>query len=218
MGALHHRLAAQAPWWEPGTGSGYHAVTQGYLIGEIVRRITGDTIGASFAREVAKPLEADFYIGLPASEDRRVSNVIPPPPIDLNAMEGEVTDLMLKTFLNPPVDASMAHHEWWRGERSPPPTARATPARSPPSSRSSRGGVKGERCAPALGRGHGPDLRGAGRRHRQGARRTRAHGHGLRTQQSTRDAARPTALVTGAATAGPSSSSTRTRSSSSATS
>ena len=111
---MHALLAAQAPWWEPGTGSGYHAVTQGYLIGEIVRRITGDTIGAWFAREVAKPLEADFHIGLPASEDHRVSNVIPPPPIDLDAMEGQVSELMLRTFMNPPIDASMAHHEWWR--------------------------------------------------------------------------------------------------------
>jgi CubicO group peptidase (beta-lactamase class C family) len=108
------RLAAQAPWWEPGTGSGYHAVTQGYLIGEIVRRITGDTIGTWFAREVAKPLDADFHIGLPASEDHRVSNVIPPPPIDMTAMEGQVSELMIKTFMNPPIDASMAHHEWWR--------------------------------------------------------------------------------------------------------
>jgi CubicO group peptidase (beta-lactamase class C family) len=108
------RLAAQAPWWEPGTGSGYHAVTQGYLIGEIVRRITGDTIGTWFAREVAKPLDADFFIGLPASEDHRVSNVIPPPPIDMEAMAGQVSDLMAKTFLNPPVDASLAHQEWWR--------------------------------------------------------------------------------------------------------
>ena len=58
-------LAAQAPWWEPGTASGYHAVTQGYLIGEVVRRITGETIGSWFAREVATPLGADFHIGLP---------------------------------------------------------------------------------------------------------------------------------------------------------
>jgi CubicO group peptidase (beta-lactamase class C family) len=108
------RLAAQAPWWEPGSGSGYHAVTQGYLIGEIVRRITGDTIGTWFAREVAKPLEADFHIGLPESEDHRVSNVLPPPPIDLDAMQGQVSELMLKTFMNPPIDASMAHHGWWR--------------------------------------------------------------------------------------------------------
>jgi CubicO group peptidase (beta-lactamase class C family) len=108
------RLAGQAPWWEPGTASGYHAVTQGYLIGEILRRITGESIGTWFAREVAKPLEADFFIGLPASEHHRVSDVIPPPPIDVAAMEGQVSDLMVKTFLNPPLDASLAHQEWWR--------------------------------------------------------------------------------------------------------
>ena len=107
-------LAAQAPWWTPGEGSGYHAVTQGYLIGEIVRRITGDTIGAWFAREVAKPLEADFHIGLPASEDHRVSNVVPPPPINPEDFGGQISDVMLKTFMNPPVDASMAHRDWWR--------------------------------------------------------------------------------------------------------
>jgi CubicO group peptidase (beta-lactamase class C family) len=107
-------LAAQAPWWEPGTASGYHAVTQGYLIGEIVRRITGDSIGSFFAREVAKPLEADFHIGLPAAEDHRVSNVIPPPPIRPDQFEGPISELMLKTFLNPPIDATMTHHEWWR--------------------------------------------------------------------------------------------------------
>ncbi len=107
-------LAAQEPWWEPGTGSGYHALTQGYLIGEIVRRITGETIGSWFAREVAKPLEADFFIGLPESEDGRVSHVIPPPPIDIEGMVGQVSELMAKTFLNPPLDATMAHHDWWR--------------------------------------------------------------------------------------------------------
>ena len=63
---------------------------------------------------MAKPLEADFHIGLPASEDHRVSNVIPPPPIKPEQFEGQVSDLLLKTFLNPPIDASMAHHEWWR--------------------------------------------------------------------------------------------------------
>ena len=53
----------------------------------MVRRITGKSIGTWFAEEVAKPLEADFFIGLPESEDRRVSNVIPPPPLDLEGME-----------------------------------------------------------------------------------------------------------------------------------
>ena len=108
------RLAAQAPWWTPGLGSGYHAVTQGYLIGEIVRRITGESIGQWFAREVAKPLDADFHIGLPESEDNRVTDVIPPPPIDLAAMRDQATELTAKTFLNPPLDASAAHHAWWR--------------------------------------------------------------------------------------------------------
>jgi CubicO group peptidase (beta-lactamase class C family) len=105
-------LATQTPWWEPGTASGYHALTQGYLIGEVVRRITGSSIGAWFASEVAKPLGADFFIGLPEDEDRRVSNVIPPPPIDVEGME--VTELMMKTFMNPPLDASMATQAWWR--------------------------------------------------------------------------------------------------------
>jgi CubicO group peptidase (beta-lactamase class C family) len=105
-------LAAQEPWWEPGSASGYHALTQGYLIGEVVRRITGESIGAWFAREVAKPLDADFFIGLPESEDGRISNVIPPPPPDVEGME--VSDFTVKTFLNPPLDASMAAQEWWR--------------------------------------------------------------------------------------------------------
>jgi len=105
-------LADQTPWWEPGTASGYHALTQGYLIGEVVRRITGTSIGSWFAAEVAKPLGADFFIGLPESEDHRVSLVIPPPPLDPASME--VSELMLKTFSNPPIDATYVAHPWWR--------------------------------------------------------------------------------------------------------
>jgi CubicO group peptidase (beta-lactamase class C family) len=108
-------LAAQKPWWEPGTASGYHAVTQGYLIGEVVRRITGESIGSWFAREVAKPMGADFFIGTPESEDGRISNVIAPPPLNLEDLPAEmVSDITAKTFLNPPLDASNAHHSWWR--------------------------------------------------------------------------------------------------------
>ena len=66
-------LAAQAPLWEPGTQSGYHAITQGFLVGEVVRRITGKSLGTVFREEIAEPLGcADFHIGLPASEDPRV--------------------------------------------------------------------------------------------------------------------------------------------------
>ena len=105
-------LAAQEPWWDPGTASGYHAVTQGYLIGEVVRRITGDTIGTWFAAEVAAPLGADFHIGLPAPEDTRVSPVVPPEMPDLVALDP--SDIAVRTFSNPPIDASMANTEWWR--------------------------------------------------------------------------------------------------------
>lgn len=72
-------LAAQAPAWEPGTAAGYHALTFGFLVGEIVRRVTGRSLRAFFAEEVAGPLGADFHIGLPAEHDHRVAPLIAPP-------------------------------------------------------------------------------------------------------------------------------------------
>jgi CubicO group peptidase (beta-lactamase class C family) len=110
-------LAAQEPWWEPGTASGYHLVSQGYLIGEVVRRITGVTVGTWFASEVAGPLGADFYIGLPESEEPRVSVVIPPPPMDLSAMQP--TEMIIRAATNPPLDATYPSHRWWRAAEIP---------------------------------------------------------------------------------------------------
>ncbi|CAM5288117.1 esterase [Streptomyces avidinii] len=72
-------LAARAPEWEPGTAAGYHALTYGFLVGEIVRRITGRAIAEFFAEEVAGPLGADFHIGLSAEHDHRVAPLVPPP-------------------------------------------------------------------------------------------------------------------------------------------
>jgi CubicO group peptidase (beta-lactamase class C family) len=71
------KLAAQEPWWKPGTKSGYHAVTFGYLLGELVRRVTGKSVGSFFRDEVAIPLNADFHIGLPQENDPRVAELIP---------------------------------------------------------------------------------------------------------------------------------------------
>lgn len=76
------RLAATAPQWEPGTAAGYHSLTQGFLVGEVVRRITGRSLGDFFAQEVAGPLGADFHIGLPAEHDHRVALSVPPPSRD----------------------------------------------------------------------------------------------------------------------------------------
>lgn len=110
-------LGAQAPWWEPGTAPGYHAVTQGYLIGEIVRRITGVSIGTFFRTEVAEPLGADFHIGLPESEESRVSIVIPPPASDLG--EIDTKSLVFRTYASSRIDARAPRERWWRAAEIP---------------------------------------------------------------------------------------------------
>ena len=79
------RLAAQPARWAPGTAAGYHSLTQGFLAGEVVRRITGVTLGEFFAAEVAGPLDADFHIGLAPEHDHRVAPVIAPPPAPTQA-------------------------------------------------------------------------------------------------------------------------------------
>jgi CubicO group peptidase (beta-lactamase class C family) len=72
------QLARQAPRWEPGTAVGYHMRTYGWLTGEIVRRITGRTVGAFFREEIADPLGIDWWIGLPERQEPRVAPIIPP--------------------------------------------------------------------------------------------------------------------------------------------
>jgi CubicO group peptidase (beta-lactamase class C family) len=69
-------LEAQSPFWEPGTAHGYHALSYGWLVGELVRRITGRTVGTYFAEEIARPLGLEFWIGLPAEQEHRVSPII----------------------------------------------------------------------------------------------------------------------------------------------
>ncbi|HZU80235.1 MAG TPA: serine hydrolase domain-containing protein [Acidimicrobiales bacterium] len=69
-------LEVQAPVWEPGTAHGYHATTYGWLVGEVVRRVSGASLGQTFRREVAEPLGIDFYIGLPDSEEHRVASLV----------------------------------------------------------------------------------------------------------------------------------------------
>ena len=108
-------LAAQAPWWEPGSASGYHALNQGHLVGEVIRRVTGKKLGEFFRDELAGPLGADFHIGLAPSEYHRVSNVIPPPPlpIDFSTLDPEM--IAVKTFTGPAPDATVAWTPEWRG-------------------------------------------------------------------------------------------------------
>ena len=83
-------LATQATWWEPGWKSGYHAVTQGNLVGEVVRRVDGRSVGRFFADEIARPMGADFHIGTGPEHDARVALVIPAPPLKFGSADGSV--------------------------------------------------------------------------------------------------------------------------------
>jgi CubicO group peptidase (beta-lactamase class C family) len=105
-------LAGQAPWWEPGTAPGYHAVTQGYLLGEVIRRITGQSLGSFFAEEVAGPLGADFQIGTGPEHDGRIAPLIPPP--DATSIISSLGELGIRTLSNPVVSGETANTEWWR--------------------------------------------------------------------------------------------------------
>jgi len=103
-GLMIHALEKQAPWWAPGTAHGYHVNTFGFLVGEIVRRTAGMTIGRFIAREIADPLDADLYIGLPLSEHARVAEyrwpVVTP---ERDVPDGDDMALMRwNTYWNPP--------------------------------------------------------------------------------------------------------------------
>lgn len=90
-------LADERPLWRPGAGYGYHVLTFGWLVGEVVRRVAGDTIGRFFAREIAQPVGVDFWIGLPESERARVASLVAPavkpdqlsPPFQAAVQRGE---------------------------------------------------------------------------------------------------------------------------------
>jgi len=112
-------LAAQAPFWEPGTAPGYHGMTQGFLVGEVVRRITGASLGTVFRTEIAEPLGADFHIGLPASEDHRVAELIPPPPGQGMAEGDDLPELTANMSNNPRVEVSETRTRAWRGAEIP---------------------------------------------------------------------------------------------------
>ena len=107
-------LAAQAPWWEPGTASGYHALTYGHLVGEVLRRVTGTTLKAFVRDEIAGPLGADFQIGARPEDDDRIAEIIPATEaLDLPPMD-QWPEPMLKTFTGPPPDPALANTAAWR--------------------------------------------------------------------------------------------------------
>jgi CubicO group peptidase (beta-lactamase class C family) len=80
-GHVCEQIAAAEPWWEPGSAQGYHMVTFGFILGEVVRRVTGRTIGEFMRREIAEPLGIDVHLGLPASQHHRCAEMVNKPHI-----------------------------------------------------------------------------------------------------------------------------------------
>ena len=108
------RLAAQAPWWEPGTASGYHAQNQGHLLGEIVRRVSGLPLKQFVAERIAAPLGVDLQIGAKAEDDDRVAEIIPPPPLGFDLATMDPTSPTVRTLTGPVSDAALANTIPWR--------------------------------------------------------------------------------------------------------
>ncbi len=104
-------LAKQAPWWEPGTAIGYHPITFGTLISEVVRRASGKSLKQFFNEEIAGAIGADYQIGVGPEDDHRVSNMIQSTPIRPRAGEETLTD---KAFFNPYITPQMSSLTVWR--------------------------------------------------------------------------------------------------------
>jgi CubicO group peptidase (beta-lactamase class C family) len=118
-------LAAEEPWWEPGTAHGYHAVTFGWLVGEVVRRVDGRSLGTYFRDEIARPLGLDFHIGLAGGEHGRVaelSDILMAPVDELPADAIGLAQVLLadpesmtaRAFFNPPSMALGVNNPEWR--------------------------------------------------------------------------------------------------------
>ena len=98
-----HALEVQEPYWEPGTAHGYHAITYGYLVGEVVRRVSGKSLGTFWHDEIAEPLALEFWIGLPAEQEHRVA-----PLVAMGAGEGSEAATDLNALLGPDASISRA--------------------------------------------------------------------------------------------------------------
>jgi CubicO group peptidase (beta-lactamase class C family) len=92
------RLAAQAPWWEPGSASGYHALNQGHLVGEVIRRVSGKPLRQFVAEEITGPLGADFQVGAAEKDWGRVADIIAPPPIASGVAAAAMDSPAVKTL------------------------------------------------------------------------------------------------------------------------
>ncbi len=108
-------IERQKPWWEPGTACGYHMFTFGFLVGELVRRVSGKSIGNFFRDEIALPLNADFFIGLPEEYDARLADLVPPETV-LPSPPADPDSVMMKTLFNATLPPAYSSREWRAAE------------------------------------------------------------------------------------------------------
>lgn len=102
------QLALSEPWWEPGTAQGYHMVTFGFILGEVVRRVTGRTIGQYLRTEIAEPMGIDVHIGLPVAEHHRCAEMVNKPHIRDVLADGQAPDSPVSLDDHPMAGLSVA--------------------------------------------------------------------------------------------------------------
>lgn len=133
-GAMTRALAAEAPWWPPGTKHGYHPYTFGWLVGEVIRRVSGRMPGVYFREEIAGPLGLDAHIGIGPSEDGRIARLRPgrsepsEGPSLFQRLAAEPTSMAAKAFANPPsmVAPGVTSSREWRSAELPAVNGHAT--------------------------------------------------------------------------------------------
>jgi len=112
-------LAAMTPMWPPGEQCAYHAFTFGHLAGELLRRVDGRSVGAFIAEEIAGPLDAAFFVGLPEAEDGRVAEVLAGPGTHDSVEQASARPYAAAAYLNPRINAETANQRAWRAAEVP---------------------------------------------------------------------------------------------------
>ncbi len=114
-------IASQKPWWKPGSKIGYHSITFGFILGEIVRRVTGKTLGTFFREEVAEPLGIDFHIGLSDKFDEKIADIVVPERISRIKLFllGLLFRNAKKVFFNPDLQQIDFNSREWRSAEIP---------------------------------------------------------------------------------------------------
>ncbi len=123
--AMGSALAAEAPWWEPGTNHGYHAVTYGWFASELAYRLTGKSLGTYLQEEISRPLDLECWIGTPPAVDPLAADLVPAPPDESlpdllgDEMRERPDGMVAKTFNNPPLPFGDFNDRTWRAAEIP---------------------------------------------------------------------------------------------------